>query len=578
MKEAIYREGQMRRIPIALAVVSVFAAGTYAQSDPLAAIREALAAKYSLTSITADKTTIVTTGSHLTLNKSDLLAADGTSPVVVSSSYKNGRISRGLMGQMARGASGTRTFVTGEKLWVTNIDVKPKGITFRLESEQYDGVRYRADLNFPFEKGTTPSPTEALAIVGEVFAVEGPPQPAAPSPQPQPGPSPVQETHDWDSRYGRITKDDLERINDPTLTYDLNYLRLNPSALDQKPVMQYFAALNNCNHREVERALYNELDYPALAEFYKARAREILTSLPRTITDVSFDRYIGGSQVGNWRMWTQSLTLGEYDRRRKAFPLRFPGKDLVEIPDAMSMDSSNRKLAQTCPAAQKAASAVHAYLPAKYEITLRPAAYRELPMDEAAARQYIDSAGSQRAVFLAVDVAILDSPPNIERNNNFLAKATLQARMVRLRVIDSRTQKPLGALFDDGTLQADAQPAQPTLAPAAPEPKSGSGNWAASDHLYDIRMSVYVSLAADACGWPLTDQQRANLKRFLDQVSTRGNFNERYQYNAANTRIKNSISAQGRMNYCANPSERQDFDKYAAMVAPLGPLAASGAK
>ena len=46
----------------------------------------------------------------------------------------------------------------------------------------------------------------------------------------------------------------------------------------------------------------------------------------------------------------------------------------------------------------------------------------------------------------------------------------------------------------------------------------------------------------------------------------------------AYSKIKNAISAQGRMNYCANPTERRDFDKYAAMVAPLGPLAASGAK
>ncbi|HTP34428.1 MAG TPA: hypothetical protein VMJ75_19760 [Candidatus Acidoferrales bacterium] len=381
-----------------------------------------------------------------------------------------------------------------------------------------------------------------------------------------------------DPPYGRITKDDLERINDATVRYDLNYLRLNPAALDQKPVMQYFAALNNCNHRDVERALYNELDYPAIAEFYKARAAEILAPLPRTITDVAFDRYIGGSQVGNVKMWTQSLTLGEYDRRRQVFPLRFPGKDSVEIPEAMSIDSGSRKLAQTCPAAQKAASAVHAYLPAKYEIALRPAAYRELPMDEASARQYIDSTGPQRPVFLAVDVAIQDSPPNIERGNNFLAKATFEARVVRLRVIDSRTEKPLGALFDDGTLRAGAQVAQTAPAPAAPVQKPGGGNWAASDHLYDIRMSVYVSLAADACGWPLTDEQRANLKRFLDQVSTRGNFNERYQYSIVNTRIRNAISSQGRMNYCANPSERHDFDKYAAMVAPLGPLAASGAK
>jgi hypothetical protein len=393
-----------------------------------------------------------------------------------------------------------------------------------------------------------------------------------------PAPVPVQEAADRDSHYGRITGDDLERINDTTVRFDLNYLRLNPAALDQKAVMQYFVALNNCSHREIERALYNELDYPALAAFYRAQAAQILAPLSRIIPDVAFDRYIGGNQVGNWKMWTQSLTLGEYDRQRKAFPLRFPGKDAVGIPEAMTTESGSRNVGRTCPAAQKAASAVHAYLPAKYEIAVRPAAYRELPMDEAAARQYIDTAGPQRAVFLAVDVAILESAPNIERNRDSIAKATFQARMARLRVIDSRTEKPLGALFDDGSLRTDAQVRETPPAPAPPAAKPAGGNWAASDHMYDIRMSVYVSLAADACGWPLTEEQSGNLKRFLDQVSNRGNFNERYQYNVAHTRIKNAISAQGRVNYCANPSERRDFNKYAAMVAPLGPLAASGAK
>jgi hypothetical protein len=494
------------------------------------------------------------------------------------------------MGQMARGASGTRAFVAGEKLWVTDVEVKPKGIVFWLLSDQYSGIRYRASVNFPFEKGGPPSAADAMAVVGEVFDVEGspiapadgrsvtaaPPPAGHQQPDAQAGPVPVQEIKDWDSRYGRITNDDLERIKDPTVRFDLNYLRLNPAALDQKPVMQYFVALNNCNQHDVERALFNELDYPALAAFYKSKAAQILAPLPRTITDVSFDRFIGGYQQGNWRLWSQSLSLGEYDPQRKAFPLKYPGKDMVEIPEALSTDS-NRNPGQTCPAAQKTAGAAHSFLPLKYEIAVRPAAYRELRMDEASARQYIDSAGQQRAVFLAVDVAILDSAPNVDRGKDFVAKATFRAQVLRLRVIDSRTQKPLGALFDDGSLRAEAQVVQTPPAPAAPAPKSGSGNWAASDHMYDIRMSVYVSLAADACGWPLTDEQSTNLKRFLDQVSNRGNFNEKYQYNLAHTRIKNSISAQGRMNYCANPAERKDFDKYAAMVAPLGPLAASGA-
>jgi hypothetical protein len=376
---------------------------------------------------------------------------------------------------------------------------------------------------------------------------------------------------------GQLTPEDLERINDPTVRFDLNYLRLNPAALDQKPVMQYFAALNNCNHRDVERALFNELDYPALAALYKAQAPQILAPLPRTITDVTFDRDIGGHRQGNWVLWAQSLTLGEYDPRRKAFPLRYPGKNAVEIPEAMSTDSGVRNVAQTCPAAQKAANLVRTYLPSKYEIAVQPAAYRELPMDEASARQYIDRAGSQRGVFLAVDVKILDRAPTVDREKDFIRKATFAAQVIRLRVIDSRTQKPLGALFDDGSLRADAPDAQTPPAPPAPTPKQGT-DWGVVDHLYDIRMSVYVSLASDACGWPLTEEQHQNLRRFLEQMSNKGSFSEREQYSLVYSKIKNAIGAQGRINYCANPSERRDFTKYAAMIAPLGPLTTSGRK
>lgn len=500
----------MRKIQIAFTFVFVLAAtdpGLHAQPDPLAAMRQALTAKYRLTTPTADKTAIVTAGSLLTLKKSDLLAGDATSAMVLSSSYKYGKITRGLIGKMASGSSGTRTFVAGEKLWVTDIEVKPKGIVFWLLSDQYSGVRYRASLNLPFQKGT-PDFAEAIAMAAEVFDVEDSSAPATATPSAAPaqqipeqaGPSPVQEIGDWDSRYGRITNEDLARINDPAVRFDLNYLRVNPAALDDKPVMQYFIALNNCGRPDVERALFNELDYPALAAFYRAKAAQILASMPRTITDIAFDRYIGGHQSGNWTLWSQSLSLGEYDRTRHAFPLKYPGKDEVEIPDALSTPGGDRNLGRGCPAAQKAASAARSYLPSQYEILVRPAAYRELPMDEASARQYIDSAGPQRGVFLAVDVAILDDPPNVDREKNFIRKATLRAQVARLRVIDSRTQKPLGTLFDDGSLRAGGQVAQTPPEPSPPAAKPGAGNWGFGDHMYDIRMSVFVSLAADACG------------------------------------------------------------------------------
>jgi hypothetical protein len=58
----------------------------------------------------------------------------------------------------------------------------------------------------------------------------------------------------------------------------------------------------------------------------------------------------------------------------------------------------------------------------------------------------------------------------------------------------------------------------------------------------------------------------------------RGSFNEKYQYNLAVGRIRPAISANGRSNFCADAAERRKFEKLAATVAPLGPLAAPAKK
>jgi len=259
-------------------------------------------------------------------------------------------------------------------------------------------------------------------------------------------------------------------------------------------------------------------------------------------------------------------TLGEYDIRRKAFPLKYPGKDSVEISDSLSTGSNGRDLSKSCPAAAKAARGVSPYLPAAYVVSLKPAVYRELPMDEDEARKYIDGAGAQRNVFLAVDVTILDSPPNISRTNNTVTQASFHAQTARIRVIDGKTQRPLGALFDDHTLPSEVQVAQ---APPA-SPTKPADRWAFGDHMYEIRTAAYVFLASDACGWPLSAEQSANVRRFVEQMSTRGNFNEKYQHNLADSQTKNSINVNGRRSFCTNPAERQKFDKLAATICPAG--------
>ena len=89
----------------------------------------------------------------------------------------------------------------------------------------------------------------------------------------------------------------------------------------------------------------------------------------------------------------------------------------------------------------------------------------------------------------------------------------------------------------------------------------------------EVLTAVYVSLAVDACGWPLTPQQKANLTRYRSDIDTYGKFNDKYYMNALIGRIRNSISNPA-VGFCESATERQDFDRRAATVWPNGPMAA----
>ena len=144
-------------------------------ADDLASIKKALNAKYALTSTTADRTDIVTAGSVLVLKKSNLLTMDVTKAAVVGNSYKNGRITQSKIWAMAKAGGkfeGGRTFVSGEKVWLTGIEVKDKEVVFDIYTDAFYDVRYRAKVNFPFEKDETPTVNAVMATVGEVFDVQ----------------------------------------------------------------------------------------------------------------------------------------------------------------------------------------------------------------------------------------------------------------------------------------------------------------------------------------------------------------------------------------------------------------------
>jgi len=150
-----------------------------------ASIDQKLESDYTLTKPTADHTDIVTAGSILVLKKDGLLMSAVTSGSAAQNTYKDGKISQGiwkmakmpgfgsLMSHSGTNATvTTRTFVSGEKFWVTKITVHEDGIVLDLFSDAISDVRYYATLKFPFPKGAYPTTEQAENTVAEVLKVQ----------------------------------------------------------------------------------------------------------------------------------------------------------------------------------------------------------------------------------------------------------------------------------------------------------------------------------------------------------------------------------------------------------------------
>ncbi len=148
-------------------------------------LEQKLEAQYALTKPTADKSDIVTAGAVLILQKDRLIMYSTSTQVPPQNTYQNGKLSEGaygahekmqnfgsLIGHPPPKTVQTRQFVTGEKFWVTKIEVQPDGVVFTLFSDPYQDVRYYSTLKFIYPKGSTPNPDQVLSTVAEVFKVQ----------------------------------------------------------------------------------------------------------------------------------------------------------------------------------------------------------------------------------------------------------------------------------------------------------------------------------------------------------------------------------------------------------------------
>jgi hypothetical protein len=179
----------------------VLAVFPLAQAQAQKTLEEQLQSEYMITTPTADNSDIVTQGSVLVLQKKGFSAGAVSSKVLTQNTYKDGQIHAGAATAVRRfgglpgigyipgvgtaastaagAAGGSRDFVNGEKLYVTQIAVD-RGkdvISFDLISDSYgDSGRFKGQLRFQFPKGAvkTADLAAADAMISQVFKIQPP--------------------------------------------------------------------------------------------------------------------------------------------------------------------------------------------------------------------------------------------------------------------------------------------------------------------------------------------------------------------------------------------------------------------
>jgi hypothetical protein len=173
-------------------LVCVCSAALAEDQGTKASIEKKLTSEYALTKTTDDKSDIVTAGAVLVLQKDKVyMVPTDASGNPCQNNYKDGRLSQSgackvnetfrkipgfghaIPGQDKAVAS--RAFVTGEKFWLTKVDVrdngKDKGVMLEFFTDAIKDVRYRGTLMVQFKGGNLPSPEDALKLVAEVITV-----------------------------------------------------------------------------------------------------------------------------------------------------------------------------------------------------------------------------------------------------------------------------------------------------------------------------------------------------------------------------------------------------------------------
>jgi hypothetical protein len=181
-----------RRILLILVVALAGVSPSLYGQDQKAEIQKRLTSEFKRTKLTADRSDVATAGSVLVLHKDNLLMCSMDAHAAPTNTYKNGAISMGLgatmswnmalssVGQQAANIP-QRKFVSGEKIWLADYQVKEDGVYFLFYSDPFDNVRYFGQLKFPVSKGAFPPADNMMKTIAELVTDDSATQEAAPA-------------------------------------------------------------------------------------------------------------------------------------------------------------------------------------------------------------------------------------------------------------------------------------------------------------------------------------------------------------------------------------------------------------
>jgi hypothetical protein len=179
-----------RTIGYIIAVLACLSPWAYGQ-DPKTEIQNRLNSQFVLTRFTADHTDIVKAGSVLVLQKEGLVMFSVDTNPPPTSTYKNGKLSMGFGTSLVAVRTGDnavphRTFVQGEKFWLSATSVEDDGVYLLVISDPFNDVRYYTKLKFPLNKKAPQSADAIMKEISEVVTLDnGGDQNTAQQSQPQ---------------------------------------------------------------------------------------------------------------------------------------------------------------------------------------------------------------------------------------------------------------------------------------------------------------------------------------------------------------------------------------------------------